>query len=88
MRNTSFTAAGNSGWTPFIILATEMSPILKKYEYSSIYARGTGAKNHDSSIIKIDNNIVLDSAYFRGLYLAIFNRVTLKKEFSKIYDTQ
>jgi hypothetical protein len=55
-------------------------------EYASIYARGTGAKNHNSSIIAVDSNVILDHALMRGLYLVVLNRYTLKKEYSGVYD--
>lgn len=34
----------------------------------------------------VDNNVILDHAVMRGLYLVVFNRFTLKKEFSGVYD--
>ncbi|CDW74032.1 UNKNOWN [Stylonychia lemnae] len=87
VRQTSTTIAGNTAWTDYKILVTKLTPAEEINEYSQIYARGTGAKNHNSSIIMIDNTVILDHAVMRGLYLAVFDRYTLKKVYSGIYDT-
>ena len=63
-----------------------MEPDLLKYEYSEIYARGTGARNHNTSVVKIDNNILLDHGLYRGLHLIVLSRKNLKKVFNATYD--
>lgn len=63
-----------------------MEPDLLKYEYVEIYARGTGARNHNTSVVKIDNNILLDHGLYRGLHLIVLSRKNLKKVYSHTYD--
>lgn len=82
----SNTEAGNSTWSEYKILATNMEPEYLKNEYAEIYARGTGARNHNTSIVKIDNYTLLDHGLFRGLYLIVLSRKDLKKVYSGWYD--
>jgi hypothetical protein len=63
-----------------------MEPELLKYEYVEIYARGTGARNHNTSVVKVDNNILLDHGLYRGLHLIVLSRKNLKKVFNATYD--
>ena len=63
-----------------------MEPKFQKNEYVEIYARGTGARNHNSSIVRVDNNILLDHGAFRGLNLIVLNRKTLERVFNATYD--
>lgn len=58
-----------------------------KNEYVEIYARGTGARNHNSSTVKIDNNVLLDHGLFRGLHLIVLDRRNLSKVYNYTYDT-
>ncbi len=76
----------NSSWSDFKIVATLMEPELLKYEYVEIYARGTGARNHNTSVVKVDNNTLLDHGLYRGLHLIVLSRKNLKKVFSATYD--
>ena len=55
-------------------------------EYAFVYARGTGLNNHDASIIKVDENVILNHAYFKGLYLVVLDRKTLATKFKKAYN--
>eukprot|EP00347_Sterkiella_histriomuscorum_P012274 403369219 len=86
VRQTSTTSAANSAWSDFRILITKLTPLDEQHEYAHFYTRGTGAKNHNSSIIMVDDQVILDHAIMRGLYLAVFSRYTLKKVYSGIYD--
>jgi hypothetical protein len=63
-----------------------MEPELLKYEYVEIYARGTGARNHNTSVVKVDNNTLLDHGLYRGLHLIVLSRKNLKKVFNATYD--
>jgi len=76
----------NSSWSDFKIVATLMEPELLKYEYVEIYARGTGARNHNTSVVKVDNNTLLDHGLYRGLHLIVLSRKNLKKVFNATYD--
>jgi len=63
-----------------------MEPELLKHEYTEIYARGTGARNHNTSVVRIDSNILLEHGLYRGLHLIVLSRKNLKKVFSGTYD--
>ena len=64
-----------------------MEPEHMKNEYVEIYARGTGARNHNTSVVKIDDYLLLDHGLFRGLYLIVLDRRNLSKVFNYTYDT-
>lgn len=74
---TSSTLAGSTVWTEARIITTKMLPAKQQYEYANLYARGTGARNHMSSLVRIDTNVLLDHAVQRGLYLIVLDRFTL-----------
>jgi hypothetical protein len=82
----SNTEAGNSSWSEFKILNTRMEPEYQKREYAEIYAVGTGARNHNASVVKVDNFTLLDHGAFRGLYLIVLDRRDLQKVYSGWYD--
>ena len=65
-----------------------MEPKNKKNEYVEIYLRGTGARNHNSSIIKVDNNILFDHGATRGLYLLVLSRKNLQRVWNETFDLQ
>jgi hypothetical protein len=52
-----------------------------------IYARGTGARNHNTSVVKIDNQTLIEHGLFRGLHLIVLDRRNLSKVFNATYDT-
>jgi hypothetical protein len=52
-----------------------------------LHIRGTGLNNHNSSFIKIDENVLLDDAFYVGLYLAILDRRDLSLVHSNYYNT-
>ncbi len=58
-----------------------------KNEYVEIYARGTGARNHNTSVVKLDDYLLLDHGLFRGLHLIVLDRRNLSKVFNYTYDT-
>lgn len=70
----SDTEAGNSAWSEFKILTTLIEPEYQKKEYTEIYAVGTGARNHNASVVRVDNYTLLDHGAFRGLYLIVLDR--------------
>lgn len=74
VRMTSQIEAGNSSWSEYKILATKLEPQYLKNEYVEIYAKGTGARNHMPSVVKVDNYTLLDHGSFRGLYLIVLDR--------------
>ena len=49
--------------------------------------RGTGLNNHNSSFIKIDENVIFDHAFYMGLYLVILDRRDLSITYSGFYNT-
>ena len=55
MRHSSTTEAGYSPWSDPKFIATKMAPVNQVHEYVDIYARGIGAKNHNSAKVKIDD---------------------------------
>jgi hypothetical protein len=65
-----------------------MEPKNKKNEYVEIYLRGTGARNHNSSIIKVDNNVLFDHGATRGLYLVVLSRKNLQRVWNETFDLQ
>lgn len=73
-------------WSDYKVLATQVHLSIERNEYSYIYVKGTGLNNFDASEIKVDNFTNLYHPYYRGLYLMVFNRVTLDKVFEKSYD--
>jgi hypothetical protein len=77
VRMTSNLTAGNSEWSEYKILATLMEPQYLKNEYTEIYARGTGARNHNTSVVKIDKYTLLDHGAMRGLHLIVLSRKNL-----------
>lgn len=76
----------DSDWSDYKILATNMEPDFLQNEYVEFYARGTGARNHNTSYFKIDNYTLLDSGVLRGLYLIVLSRKDLSKVYSDVYD--
>jgi len=72
----------NSEWSDYKIMATLMEPENLKNEYVEIYARGTGARNHNTSVVQIDDKILLDHGLFRGLHLIVLSRKNLSKVFN------
>ena len=47
-----------SDYSDYLVLSTRMSS--QEHKYAEIYGRGIGAHNYDSSIIRVDDNIILD----------------------------
>ena len=61
------------------IFMTALEQTKEVYKRVSLFARGTSATNHGESVIKVDDNIILQKSNFRGLYMVVLNRLTLKK---------
>lgn len=59
----------------------------REHEYVELFARGTGLNNHGASVLKIDENVLLDHAFYKGLYLAILDRRDLSLVHSGFYNT-
>lgn len=77
----------NSSWSDYKIVATLMEPENLKNEYVEIYARGTGARNHNTSVVKIDDHKLFEHGLYRGLHLIVLDRRNLSKVFNATYDT-
>jgi hypothetical protein len=77
----------NSSWSEYKIISTLIEPEYLKNEYVEIYARGTGARNHNTSVVKIDNYTLTDHGLFRGLHLIVLDRRNLSKVYNYTYDT-
>jgi hypothetical protein len=75
-----------TNWTPRKILATQVRRQWT-HENAVLHVRGTGLNNHNSSFIKVDDNILLDHAYQQGLHLMILDRRDLSVVHSKNYQT-
>ena len=43
--------------------------------------------NHNSSIIKVDDSVILNHAYYRGLYLVVLSRYDLKTVYRGSFNT-
>lgn len=76
-----------TNWTPVRPLATLVRKQWQEHEYSILHVRGTGLNNHNSSFIKIDDNVLLDHAYYVGFYLLILDRRDLSIVHSNFYNT-
>ena len=76
-----------TNWTPVRPLATLHRKQWNDHEYSILHVRGTGLNNHNSSFIYVDDNVLLDDAFYVGLYLAILDRRDLSLVHSGYYNT-
>ena len=74
-------------WSDYKVLATTVQTQFQQNEYAYLYARGTGLNNHRESLIKVDENVLLQHAYFKGLWLYVLDRKTLKVVHEQSYDT-
>ena len=74
-------------WSWPKILTTTVPKEWQKHEYVQLHLRGTGLNNHHASFFKIDDNVILDHAYYIGLYLAVVDRRDLTLVESAFYDT-
>jgi hypothetical protein len=74
-------------WSAPKVLATLHSKNWKQHEWANFYLRGTGRNNHNSSIFKVDDNVLLDHAFYMGLYLAVVDRRDLSLVFTDFYNT-
>jgi hypothetical protein len=77
----------DSDWSDYKILATNMEPEHLKNEYVEFYARGSGARNHNTTVFKIDNYTLLDTGVIRGLYLIVLSRKNLAIVHQEVFDT-
>jgi hypothetical protein len=59
----------------------------RQHEYVNLFLRGTGRNNHNSSIFKIDDTVLLDHAFYMGFYLAILDRRDLALAYSGFFNT-
>ena len=69
------------------MLATTVPQEWREHEFVQFFLRGTGLYNHHASYFKIDDNVMLDHAFYKGLYLAIIDRRDLTLVEHGIYDT-
>lgn len=66
-----------TNWTEVKPLATLVPKAWSSHEFSILKVRGTGLNNFNSSFIKIDDNVLMDSAFYIGLYLSVIDRRNL-----------
>ncbi len=52
-----------------------------------LHLRGTGLNNHNSSFIKLDNDVLFDHAFYMGLYMVILDRRDLSLTYSGFFNT-
>ena len=76
-----------SKWTVWKLLTTTVQHNFEENEYSYLYVKGTGLNNHAASVVKVDDNLILKHANYKGLYLIVLDRRTLKTVFMKSYNT-
>ena len=69
------------------MLTTRVPIHWRKHEFAELFVRGTGLNNHNASVFKIDDTVLLDDAFYRGLYLAVLDRRDLSLVESGFYDT-
>lgn len=60
---------------------------VRRHEYSQFFLRGTGLNNFNASVFTIDDNVLLDHAFYIGLYLAVLDRRDLSLVESGFYNT-
>jgi hypothetical protein len=76
-----------TGWTEVKLLATLTRKQWQEHDYSILHIRGTGLNNHNSSFVKIDDNVILDHAFYIGLYLVILDRRDLSTVYTGFFNT-
>ena len=69
------------------MLTTRVPVDWRLHEYAQFFLRGTGLNNHNASVFKIDDNVILDHAFYIGLYLAVIDRRDLSLVESGFYNT-
>ena len=69
---------GDTPWSPFEIISTHLEDTLFAHERVTLRVRGTGSRNHETAQIKVDNNLLMEKGNYRGLYLSVLNRRTMK----------
>ena len=74
-------------WSWPKILATTVPKEWRRHEYAQFHVRGTGLNNHNSTVFKIDDNVILEHVYFMGLYLAVIDRRDLSLVEHAFYNT-
>ena len=79
-------AYGSTEWSDYKIYLTAIENAKEAYSRVKLFARGTSAVNHEESVIKVDDTVILQKANFRGLYLVALNRLTLNKVYSGHFD--
>jgi len=78
---------GNSSWSEWAIFSTKLELTMQPHENAILIVRGTGSRNHATSQLYIDDNLILDRGDFRGLYLSVHHRHNLSQVFNATYDT-
>ena len=76
-----------TSWTEVKPLATMMRNNTQQHEWSILHIRGTGLNNHNSSFVKVDDNVLFDHAFYIGLNLIILDRRDLSLVVNKNYST-
>ena len=76
-----------TSWSSPKVITTQVPVKWREHEFVHLFARGTGLNNHGPSILKVDDNVLLDHAFYKGLYLAILDRRDLSLVYSGFYNT-
>ena len=74
-------------WSHPKVLTTRVAVDLRRHEYSQLFLRGTGLNNFNASVFTIDEHVLLDHAFYIGLYLAVIDRRNLALVESGFYNT-
>ena len=74
-------------WSYPKVLTTRVPVAWREHEYATFWLRGTGLNNHNASQFYIDDNVILDHAFFMGLYMAVINRTDLSLVEHHFYNT-
>ena len=69
------------------MLSTLHSKNWRQHEWATLHLRGTGRNNHNSSLFMIDDTVLLDHAFYKGLYLAVLDRRDLSLAYSGFFNT-
>ena len=74
-------------WSWPKVLTTRVPVDWQRHEYAELFLRGTGINNHNASLFMVDENVLLDHAFYMGLYLAVLDRRDLSLVESGFYNT-
>jgi hypothetical protein len=81
------THAIKTEWSVPKVLTTHHSKHWRQHEWVNLRLKGTGRNNHNSSVFMVDDTVLLNHAFFKGLYLAVLDRRDLSLAYSGFFNT-